>query len=346
MPPLLTVGVPVYNGMPFVKETMESLMNQTFKDFKILVINDGSTDDSLEYLRSLNDPRLKLISQENCGLTGTLNRMLAEVDTPWLVRQDADDISLPDRMGMLNNWAMRHPDAGLLYSHVAHYQNNRLLFELQTTVGSPGQLRRLTKAGHLLSICHSAVAINARKLINIGGYRFDLYVEDYDMYWRMALATDLLYIPKILVGARIGSKGISGTNIEKQALNMLWIQYLLISENSGLTPLDYPEAAKRLKSLLSPGVIQYRLQMRRCLDCVCDRRYPDAAAHLLYGAISSPDLFAQRVLKFLRADKNTVLGISPAIFKRRQNDLWPGAVATANRTLGAEGCPVGDAAHH
>lgn len=53
MAPLLTVGVPVYNGMPFLMETMESLFGQTFADFKILVINDGSKDDSLEYLRSL-----------------------------------------------------------------------------------------------------------------------------------------------------------------------------------------------------------------------------------------------------------------------------------------------------
>ncbi len=343
MAPLLTVGVPVYNGMPFLKETMESLFAQTFAEFKILVINDGSKDDSLEYLRALRDPRLKIVSQDNRGLTGTLNRMLAEIDTPWLVRQDADDISLPDRIGILHQWAMRHPDAGLLYSRASHYQDERLLVELQTTIGSPERLRTLTKAGHLLSICHSAVAINARKLLDIGGYRFDLYIEDYDMYWRMALATDLCFIPQVLVGARTGSRGISGANIGKQAMNVLWVQYLLMSRMIGLQPYDYPEAVTLLQPLLAPGLVQYRLQMRKCLDSIGERRHLHASMHMVRAAIASPKLFSQRMSGIVRTRRDIVLGTDPAVFKKWRKRLWPALAGQSMRkdpNLQDVGCAV------
>lgn len=326
MAPLLTVGVPVYNGMPYLKETMASLFGQTFSDFKILVINDGSKDDSLEYLQSLRDPRLKVVSQQNRGLTSTLNRMLAEIDTPWLVRQDADDISLPDRTGILHQWATRCPEAGLLYSRASHYQRERHLVELQTTAASPDRLRALTKAGHLLSICHTTVAVNARKLLALGGYRFNLYVEDYDMYWRMALATELQYIPKVLVGARIGGRGISGSNSVKQAMSMLWVQYLLMSEVLGLQPLDYPEAVKVLEPLLPSGLAQYRMEMRKCLDCIGDRRHAGACLHMMSAAVASPRLFANRVSGFLKTRRDVVLGMNPAVFKKRKSKLWPDAL--------------------
>src|ERR1700692_3965269 len=95
---LLTLGLPVYNAMPFLPQTLDSLLRQSYEDFELLVIDDASTDGSLGYLKSIKDSRLRLISQENRGLTATLNRMLAEANTPWLVRHDADYIAFPHRV--------------------------------------------------------------------------------------------------------------------------------------------------------------------------------------------------------------------------------------------------------
>ena len=83
----ITVGIPVYNGMPYLPESVESILRQDYNDFEILIINDGSTDDSVDYLHSLRDPRLRILHQENRGLTATLNRMLSEATTPWLARR-------------------------------------------------------------------------------------------------------------------------------------------------------------------------------------------------------------------------------------------------------------------
>ncbi len=74
--PQLTVGIPVFNAMPYLPESLQSILRQDYRDFEILVINDGSTDDSGEYLRSIRDPRLRIVDQDKLGVIAARNRML------------------------------------------------------------------------------------------------------------------------------------------------------------------------------------------------------------------------------------------------------------------------------
>ena len=117
MNPAFTIGIPVYNGMPFLPDTMDSVLRQTHRDFEILVIDDGSTDDTRDYLKSLRDPRLRVISQQNHGLHRDVEpHFLEETRTPWLVRLDADDIASPDRLARISEYTNRWPNAGMFYS--------------------------------------------------------------------------------------------------------------------------------------------------------------------------------------------------------------------------------------
>jgi glycosyltransferase involved in cell wall biosynthesis len=96
----ITVLMPVYNAERYVGEAIESILNQTFRDFKILIIDDGSTGRSCEIIRaySLEDHRIELvINESNMGITKTLNKGLSMIDTPYIARMDSDDISLPHR---------------------------------------------------------------------------------------------------------------------------------------------------------------------------------------------------------------------------------------------------------
>src|ERR1700761_1830272 len=116
----MTVGVPVYNAMPYLRETMNSLLSQTLDRFEILAVVDGGSDESLAYLRSIRDPRLRILEQPNQGVTYTLNRMLRECRTGWLVRQDADDVAYPDRVEKIAAAIAEHPDAGMFYSFASY----------------------------------------------------------------------------------------------------------------------------------------------------------------------------------------------------------------------------------
>src|SRR5271163_729347 len=95
---LLTVGLPVYNSMPYLKEAVDSLLSQTVQDFKILAVVDDCSDGSVEYIESIRDRRLRVIRQPKSGLVKALNLTLRETDTPWLIRQDTDDVSYPNRL--------------------------------------------------------------------------------------------------------------------------------------------------------------------------------------------------------------------------------------------------------
>jgi glycosyltransferase involved in cell wall biosynthesis len=96
--PDLTVLMPMHNNARFLHETVASILNQTYSIFRFLIIDDGSTENNCEIIRSFNDPRIDLIElPENIGITRALNRGLAMIDTPFVARMDADDIAMPLR---------------------------------------------------------------------------------------------------------------------------------------------------------------------------------------------------------------------------------------------------------
>src|SRR5262249_1683593 len=152
---------------------------------------DGATDGSHEYLETIHDPRLRVLSQPNRGLTATLNRMLHEVKTGWLIRQDADDIAYPTRIERIRKAISKYPDGGMFYSFARYYPSDRSLGFFRCSRGSPQQLRKIVQSGYLLSICHPSVALNVEKTLAVGGYRELPYAEDMDLWWRMALRHDI-----------------------------------------------------------------------------------------------------------------------------------------------------------
>ncbi|MES9901328.1 MAG: glycosyltransferase [Sedimenticola sp.] len=94
---LISVVMPVYNGQKYLKEALESVLNQTHKNFELIVIDDGSTDKSLEILKSYKDSRVSIVSRENRGLIFSLNEGIRLAKGKYIARMDADDISLPTR---------------------------------------------------------------------------------------------------------------------------------------------------------------------------------------------------------------------------------------------------------
>ena len=115
--PTVTVLLSVYNGERYLRESIESILNQTFTDFEFLIINDGSTDDSRRIISSYDDPRIQLIDNEqNIGLSQSLNKGLKLARGTYIARQDADDISEPERLAKQVSYMDRNPHIALLGS--------------------------------------------------------------------------------------------------------------------------------------------------------------------------------------------------------------------------------------
>jgi glycosyltransferase involved in cell wall biosynthesis len=110
--------MPVFNGAPFLAGAISAILRQSFGAFELLVVDDGSTDESPGIARSFHDPRIRIVENErNLGIVSTLNRGLAEAKTPWIARCDADDISHPQRLEKQYALALATPGAGFVGSH-------------------------------------------------------------------------------------------------------------------------------------------------------------------------------------------------------------------------------------
>ena len=112
--PRLSVLLPVYNAAESVAQALDSVLTQSFSDFEVIVIDDGSTDGSIEVLRQYQDPRVRLSSRENRGLAASLNEALRSTRGELVARQDADDISELDRFERQVDYLDRHPSVGLV----------------------------------------------------------------------------------------------------------------------------------------------------------------------------------------------------------------------------------------
>lgn len=113
-PPRVTVLMPVYNAARHLRHAVASILGQTFRDFEFLIIDDGSTDDSLKIIRAFDDARVRLLlNPRNTGLVASLNLGLHEARAPYLARMDADDVSLPTRLQRQVAFMDAHPEVAV-----------------------------------------------------------------------------------------------------------------------------------------------------------------------------------------------------------------------------------------
>lgn len=117
---LVTVLMPVYNAEGYVAEALESILNQTYRDFEFIIINDGSTDQSEEIIQRYNDPRIVYVRNErNIRLVATLNKGIKMASGKYIMRMDADDVSSIDRMKLQVEFMELHPDVGVCGSFLS-----------------------------------------------------------------------------------------------------------------------------------------------------------------------------------------------------------------------------------
>ncbi len=184
--PAVTVLMPVFNGALYLRESVRSVLAQTFTDFELLVIDDGSTDESPAMLAESPDPRVRILRNErNCGLVATLNRGLAEAKGEWIARQDADDVSAPGRLAAQVAFVRGNPAVPLLGTDA-------------WLIDGKGRARgRWRTGGHADAVawdlCFRAPfahgsALFRRSVIldRMGGYRDMKACEDLDLWSRVA----------------------------------------------------------------------------------------------------------------------------------------------------------------
>jgi hypothetical protein len=174
----------------------------------------------------------------------------------------------------------------------------------------------------LLSICHSSVVLNVRKTLQLGGYRFNLHIEDLDLWWRMALAHDIVFIPEVTVSYRLNNSSVCINNLKELSSTTLYAQYLLLSQLWELPPLPYERVKSRLGALVDSRDLRYREEMWKAAICMSNRDYGRAAKHLAVAAANAPGRFARRCSYPLWPTRTVRVGHPPQNFKELGGQLW------------------------
>jgi len=190
MTPRVTVLTTVYNGLPYLREAIESTLNQSYRDFEYLIIDDASTDASVECILMYDDPRIRLVRNEkNLGTANTFNKGLALITTPYVIRLDQDDVNLPKRIEEQIAYLDAHPDIAIVCSweHTIDSHGTRLR-DWTRTIDNYGEFLAPILLG-LCPIWHPSIAFRKDAMIAVGGFDAAYTrAEDFDVTARIALA--------------------------------------------------------------------------------------------------------------------------------------------------------------
>ncbi|MBI3986700.1 MAG: glycosyltransferase [Lentisphaerae bacterium] len=213
MPPPVTIIMSVYNGAQYLREAVDVILRQTFRDFEFLIVNDGSTDASAAILESFHDPRIRTIhNAANRGLTASLNIALRQARGVYIARQDADDISYPDRLAHQVEFLSTHDSVAAVGTRFHIQVSPRPLEEsgrplpaaIATLQAGPPLLNTLPTHPHIIQysmmrnnmFCHGSVMFRRAGVESIGGYHEHFFVgQDYDLWLRLAEIGDLANLP-------------------------------------------------------------------------------------------------------------------------------------------------------
>lgn len=250
----VTVLMSVYNGEKYLREAIDSILNQTFRDFEFLIINDGSTDRTMEILESYNDPRIKIINNErNIGLTKSLNKGLKMARGEYIARMDADDVSMPDRLKKQVDFLDDHQDYAVVGTFVKILNKDSEVICLLERPIEDTEIRGFLKRDNC--IAHGSVMIRKTCLLDVGLY--DELMErsqDYELWLRLSKKYRLANIPNYLYMWRRHNENIEAKYIEEQKI---FVVLAMVKNNI----LDIKQASRQLINNIIVGknfVLKYK----------------------------------------------------------------------------------------
>ena len=220
--PIISVVMSVYNGEKYLREAIDSILNQTYKIFELIIINDCSTDNTAEILQSYNDTRIKVVNNEqNLRLPASLNKGLRLTKGKYIARMDADDIALPDRFEKQVRYLENHPDVAVIGGgYKAFNEQNGELYVHKPYCDEMLDRYYLfptTLIGHPTAMLRKSMTVDE-------GFFYDekyTSAQDYDLWLRIAQKHKINNIPDIVLKYRVHENSISKKRTEEQQMNTI-----------------------------------------------------------------------------------------------------------------------------
>ena len=227
MTPAISVVLPVRNGERFLREAVDSVLAQTFEDFELIVVDDGSSDLTRSILRGYDDRRLRVLERPPEGLVSALNAGLAAARAPLIARMDADDVSAPGRLGRQRRRIDASPRCGMVATWSRVLDENGREVRVEVLPLDSGDLSRRLLLRNPFR--HGSTLLRKDAVDGVGGYRDDYgHSEDYDLWVRLVrMGWSLAVVPEVLYGYREHRDAITRTDADRVLLrerlrNELW----------------------------------------------------------------------------------------------------------------------------
>ncbi|MBI5471069.1 MAG: glycosyltransferase [Ignavibacteriae bacterium] len=207
--PTVSVVFPVYNGERYVREAIESILRQTFADFELIVVDDGSNDATPAIIKSFTDSRIRVLTNpRNVGIIATLNRAIRDAEGEFVCRMDADDIAAPERLQVQMEFLRLHPNVAMVGSNVVIIDESGVTIATEELPQSNAEIRSAMFVHN--PFAHGSVMLRRDVLNAVGAYdnRF-LHNEDYDLWLRIASQFEVANISLPLLKRRVHPESIT-----------------------------------------------------------------------------------------------------------------------------------------
>jgi glycosyltransferase involved in cell wall biosynthesis len=303
MIPRVSVVMSVHNGAHHLHEALGAIMRQTFADFEFLVVDDGSDDETPQILAAMSDPRLRVVRQERAGLTCSLIKALNLTRGEYVARQDADDLSEPQRLAMEVAFLDSHPEVAIVGSAVSAVNDaGRKLCDWSYPPGHDDLVAELKRLRTPLP--HSTVMFRRTAVLGVGGYRAVFRkAQDYDLLLRLAERYRLASLPDQLCRLRLSAGSVTfgdGEN-EQFYFAVMALVAALIRCQTGRDPLDGPHRDRLIASFdlwyrnsVYPARFLSRLARRRFRIALGQRDLGAALSHLIKATTADPGWVVER----------------------------------------------------
>lgn len=218
--PTISIIVPVYNAEHTILETVVSVQQQSFSDFELILIDDGSTDRTLEQLNTVKDPRISIFPYQNGGVSVARNRGIAHAAGEFIAFLDHDDLWTPDKLELQLTALQQNPEAGVAYSWTCNMSQEGEFFEAGHSPSFTGNVyAELLRSNFIAN--GSNLLIRRQAIESVEGFDPTLaYCADWDFYLRLASRWHFVVVPKpqILYRQTSGSMSSKIDLLEKESL--------------------------------------------------------------------------------------------------------------------------------
>jgi glycosyltransferase involved in cell wall biosynthesis len=297
----VSILMPVYNGMPYLRQAIESVLSQTLTAWQCVIVNDGSRDGTRDYLATLNDERFLILHQENAGISAAINHGLQHCTARYIARLDADDIALPTRLAEQVAFLDAHPEVALVGTQVVPMGACRAGSSLNLPTKHDAIMSDLLAGRH--AVAHSSAMIRTDLLRELGGYWSLPFGEEYDLMLRIGEVAQLANLDRVLLHYRVHQASMNGSAMRRMRTSVLYACESARRRKAGMPPISFDDFQARRKArppwqrLAETVDIHARNQYRAALAELYGGRRLRGAARLAWAAACAPRLTFERIIR-------------------------------------------------